>query len=362
MTKPRYLLVRIALFALAALMLTACGEAIELPAPTPTRIPVLAPTAPAAPTTASEPAPSETQANATPTVEPAAFIQPLATATETQLEPTPTPEPTVPAEPVAAVEYNPSQLVLGGAVIVYLNKPAASATLTFGGLQYPMLFDGSRWWAIIGVGAFAQTGVAPVTIAYNPADGSPQTAIEGAIPIVYREFPIENIELSPEASALLDPAIVNNEEALRASLFSGYTTQRLWDGAFLTPADGPISSIYGVARSYNGAPVSSYHRGTDFAGTTGDNVYAAAAGRVVFAQELQVRGNTIIIDHGVGVFTAYSHLSAIGVAEGELVTARQLMGQMGSTGLVTGPHLHWEVVVRGVEVDGELWLSGAVGQ
>jgi murein DD-endopeptidase MepM/ murein hydrolase activator NlpD len=295
-------------------------------------------------------------------VEPAGAVEPLATATDVPPEPTATPEPTAPLPPASPVEFDPPQLVLGGAVIVYLNQPATAATLTFGGLQYPMLSDGSRWWAIVGVGAFAETGTAPLSIAYNPADGSPQTSVESALEIVYREFPVEDIQLDPGTASLLDPAIVNNEEAFRASIFSGYTTQRMWEGAFVTPADGVLSSIYGVARSYNGGPVSSYHRGTDFAGTTGDAAYAAAAGRVVFAGELQVRGNSVIIDHGVGVFTAYAHLSAISVAEGEMVSARQLIGQIGSTGLVTGPHLHWEVVVRGIEVDGELWLSGAVGQ
>ena len=81
---------------------------------------------------------------------------------------------------------------------------------------------------------------------------------------------------------------------------------------------------------------------------------------MVFADALQVRGNAVIIDHGVGVFTTYNHLSAFNVSEGDNVVAGQLIGQIGSTGLVTGPHLHWEVVVRGIEVDGQLWLSGAV--
>jgi murein DD-endopeptidase MepM/ murein hydrolase activator NlpD len=108
--------------------------------------------------------------------------------------------------------------------------------------------------------------------------------------------------------------------------------------------------------------VTSYHRGTDFAAPEGDPVYAAAAGRVVFVDHLQVRGNTVIIDHGVGVFTAYNHLSGFSVSEGEMVAVGQQVGQLGRTGLVTGPHLHWEVIVRGVEVDGELWLAGAVGR
>lgn len=357
--------------ALGAIILISCGDGLQITAPTPapTRIPVLAPTAPAVPTTATtsataaaEVTPTEAPPTTTATEPPIGVIQPLGSPTVVAAEPTVTPETATALASSAGIEFDPPELVQGGAAVVYFNEPATAATMTFGGMQYPMLFDGARWWAMIGIGAFAEPGDAPVIVAYNPADGAPQTSLSGSIPIVDREFPVENIDLDPATSALLDPAIVNNEEALRATIFSGYTTRRLWDGLFQAPAPSAISSIYGVARSYNGGPVSSYHRGTDFIGATGDSVYAAAAGRVVFADELKVRGNSIVIDHGVGVFTTYNHLSVINVAEGDTVTAGQLIGQLGSTGLVTGPHLHWEVIVRGIEVDGELWLSGSVGQ
>src|SRR5207245_2752637 len=102
-----------------------------------------------------------------------------------------------------------------------------------------------------------------------------------------------------------------------------------------------------------------YHRGTDFTGQTGDPITAAAAGKAVFVGPLKVRGNSVILDHGAGVFTAYHHLSHFDVAQGASVAAGQLLGLIGSTGLVTGPHLHWEVIVRGIEVDGLLWLNGS---
>ena len=325
--------------------MTRCEVPTEVPSEVPTEVPTDAPPAPE------------------PTEPPTGVLQPIETPTEASLpEDTPTPEAADTSVPTVSLEFSPTELVQGGAAVVYFNEPATAATMTFGGMQYPMLFDGARWWAMIGIGAFAEPGVAPITVAYNPSDGSDQKSIEGSIEIVDRTYEVENIDLDPSTSALLDPAIVNNEEALRATIFSGYTTQRLWEGVFQAPAGSSISSNYGIARSYNGGPVSSYHRGTDFIGGQGDPVYAAASGRVVFASELQVRGNSVMIDHGVGVFTTYSHLSAINVAEGEMVTAGQLLGAIGSTGLVTGPHLHWEVVVRGIEVDGELWLAGSVGQ
>jgi murein DD-endopeptidase MepM/ murein hydrolase activator NlpD len=72
-----------------------------------------------------------------------------------------------------------------------------------------------------------------------------------------------------------------------------------------------------------------------------------------------VRGNAIMIDHGAGLFTAYHHLSAIEVAPGQMVNPGDRIGAIGATGLVTGPHLHFEVILRGIEVDAEPWLSGA---
>jgi murein DD-endopeptidase MepM/ murein hydrolase activator NlpD len=146
--------------------------------------------------------------------------------------------------------------------------------------------------------------------------------------------------------------------ALRAQIYSGYTTQRLWSGPFKAPGGGTIPDDYGESNSYNGAPPTDYHKGIDFALDMGAPVTAAASGRVVFAGELRVRGNAVILDHGAGLFSAYHHLSAFAVTQGQLVNAGDLIGNVGSTGLATGPHLHWEVVIRGVEVDGRLWLNG----
>jgi hypothetical protein len=288
------------------------------------------------------------------------IVTPAPTPTaEPSVEPTPSPTPEPPSAVPAGISLQPPQMRQGGFSVVYLNDPADNATLSFGGLQFPMLRDGDRWWAIVGVGAFAEPGLAPLSVAYTPAGETETVSIAHSIEIVAHEYPVENIILDPETSALLDPDIVNNELAIRAAVLTGYTTSQEWSGPFARPADGIISSIYGVARSYNNGPVSSYHHGTDFAGDIGDPVYAAAGGIVVFAQELQVRGNSVMIDHGAGLFTAYNHLSAITVIEGEVVTPGQIIGAIGSTGLVTGPHLHWEVVLRGVEVDGELFLTGA---
>jgi len=323
--------------ALAVLFLSACSGSSLIP---PTQTPGAIPSALSTDTTENRPTSS-----------------PSASATNVPAS-SPVP-PTATAAPSSGVSFQPAQLAQGGIAVVYLNETAVNATLSFGGRQYPMLQSGDRWWAIIGIGAFAEPGLAPVTIAYTPSAGAAPRTITQSIAIADRNFPVEYIELAPATAALLAPEIVNNEIDQRAAIYSGYTTQKLWNGPFRRPAGGELSSLYGEGRSYNGAPVTDYHRGTDFLGGIGDPVYGAAAGRVVFTGELKVRGNAIMIDHGAGVFSAYHHLSAIEVKAGDIVTPGQRIGAIGSTGLATGPHLHWEVIVRGVEVDGLLWLAGA---
>ena len=200
-------------------------------------------------------------------------------------------------------------------------------------------------------------GDAPVNVSYTSTTGGAQTA-SARLPIVKKNYPVENIDLSPSTSTLLAPDTVNAELAQRAGIYGQYTTQRMWSGPFLRPNSAELSDQYGILRGYNGAPPTSYHTGTDFAALKGSPAIAAAAGRVVFAGEMKVRGNSVIIDHGMGVFTAYHHFSRIDVQQGAMVQAGQQLGATGDTGLVTGPHLHWEVIVRGVEVDGLLWLQG----
>ena len=203
----------------------------------------------------------------------------------------------------------------------------------------------------------AEPGLYPVSVSYTPSGRADRASVVASLTVTDRDFAVEYIELDPQTAALLAPDVVQAELTHRAAIFAGYTVQRLWSGSFQPPADGKKSSIYGEGRSYNGGPVTDYHRGTDFIGDIGDLVFAAASGRIVFTGALQVRGNAIVIDHGAGVFTAYHHLSSIGVSEGQAVAVGQPIGAIGSTGLVTGPHLHWEVVIRGVEVDGEPWLA-----
>ena len=162
-------------------------------------------------------------------------------------------------------------------------------------------------------------------------------------------------------SETIDPEHTEPEDRQWFSYFEDGSSEKLWDGILSSPVPVELSTCYpskfGSRRSYNGSAYKYFHTGLDFCGTTGIEIYAAADGIVVFADELTVRGNATIIDHGWGVYTAYAHQSEILVSEGDQVTAGQLIGLVGATGRVTGPHLHFEVIVGGVQVNPLDWLQ-----
>jgi murein DD-endopeptidase MepM/ murein hydrolase activator NlpD len=128
---------------------------------------------------------------------------------------------------------------------------------------------------------------------------------------------------------------------------------------FVSPLRGkyPHTSAFGSRRTYGKDPAVTYHAGEDFSAVPGTPVYAPADASVVLAEQLFVRGNAVVLDHGNGVFTGYWHLSELAVKPGDRIRPGQLLGKVGSTGLSTGAHLHWEMRVAGVAVDPLQWVE-----
>lgn len=159
----------------------------------------------------------------------------------------------------------------------------------------------------------------------------------------------------------VDPDITGPEDALIAQVVSEFTPEQRWSGAFDFPTDyhDTFPSFFGTRRSYNGSGYDYYHTGLDLYGSTSTPIYAPAAGRVAFTDQLTVRGNVTYVDHGLGVFSGFLHQSQILVAPGDLVERGQLIGYVGGTGRVTGPHLHWEIWVGGVPVNPLGWTEQA---
>jgi murein DD-endopeptidase MepM/ murein hydrolase activator NlpD len=143
----------------------------------------------------------------------------------------------------------------------------------------------------------------------------------------------------------------NEERQQLREIFDRVTPERLWDGPFRVPLDGvSIGGNFGKRRILNGNP-GSPHSGVDFPAPTGTPVHATQEGRVVLAEELFFSGNTVVLDHGLGIYTLYGHLSEIGVKAGDELAAGDVLGKVGATGRVTGPHLHWGLTVERARVN-----------
>ena len=215
-----------------------------------------------------------------------------------------------------------------------------------------------QYLALQGVNSRAEPGLYPVDLMVNTSAESSFTFSQMVL-ITSGDYSSEYINNVDPIT--LDPTITKPEDQLWSQMFSPVSHEKLWEGLFSVPVDqvfaGCYSSWYGTRRSYNGSAFDYVHTGQDFCGQVGDSIYAVAAGVVVYTGQLTVRGNATMIDHGWGVYTAYMHQSEILVNIGDRVEQGQLIGRVGNTGRVEGPHLHFEVIVGGVQVDPLEWLD-----
>jgi murein DD-endopeptidase MepM/ murein hydrolase activator NlpD len=167
------------------------------------------------------------------------------------------------------------------------------------------------------------------------------------------KFATESLKVAPNF-VQPDPEQLARAEAERERLraiFATVTPERLWDGRFRYPLAGiTTGGNFGKRRVLNGQP-GSPHSGVDFPAPAGTPVYAAQRGRVVLAEPLYFSGNTVVVDHGLGLYTLYAHFESIAVQPGELVDTGALLGKVGATGRVTGPHLHWGATVNRARTD-----------
>lgn len=217
-------------------------------------------------------------------------------------------------------------------------------------------------WAVIGAGDDTDLGKDTITLTLFDSDGNVTQTFPLAVSVTATNYPIEYITVPPvgDPNGLRSADDVQIELNIRAEVFAHFTAEKLWSGPFLLPSKGKFTTIFGTTRSYNGGPATVHHSGTDFAADAGTPVLASAAGRVAYVGLLTTRGNSVIIDHGAGVFTAYHHLSRMDVGAGDYVAQGEQVGLVGMTGLATGPHLHWELVVGGVNVDPVSWTKPGV--
>lgn len=167
-------------------------------------------------------------------------------------------------------------------------------------------------------------------------------------------FPSQNVKLAPEIEALHSTP---EELALLKTFKERVSTPRFWYDPLAPPVSGCMTSPFGVKRLHNGKPTGDYHGGVDQRTPAGEPIRAVAAGTVTFAQQFNVLGNAVGIDHGQGLESMYLHMSKLVATPGAQVQRRDILGYAGSTGRSTGPHLHWVLYVDGINVNPAQWMK-----
>jgi murein DD-endopeptidase MepM/ murein hydrolase activator NlpD len=206
------------------------------------------------------------------------------------------------------------------------------------------------WQALVGIDLERKPGT--YVVAVEARTGSAVARAEKRLAVKPRQFPTRTLRVDPSFVNPPEAELtrIRDEAAFIRDVSEHSAPDRLWAGPFVRPVREPANSRFGSRSVFNGE-ARRPHGGADFLSGAGTPVHAPNAGRVVAARDLFFTGNTVIIDHGMGVVSLMAHFSALEVKEGDLVTAGQVVGLVGATGRVTGPHLHWGVTVAGARVD-----------
>jgi murein DD-endopeptidase MepM/ murein hydrolase activator NlpD len=209
-----------------------------------------------------------------------------------------------------------------------------------------------RWRAFLGLDLELAAGEYKLGVS-GKSDAGEAVACAATIGVRAGKFATEKLTVAPN---FVEP---NPEQLAKAQedgkklreIFATITPEKLWTGRFRAPLDGvKTGGNFGKRRVLNGHP-NSPHTGVDFPAPTGTPVHAAQRGRVVLAELLYYSGNTVVVDHGWGVYTLYGHFSEIDVKPGEMVDTGAILGKVGATGRATGPHLHWGLTVDRARVN-----------
>jgi hemin uptake protein HemP len=244
------------------------------------------------------------------------------------------------------IELKPKQIKPGAAFMVRIRTDSnVRGEIRFNGSRYMLYREGDLLLSLIPSPIDMKPGTYPVSINLGKKE---YTLSVRVIPYKFRTIeltlPESKVTLSPE-----DQKRVEREFILQRKIWEKFSA-RQWNGSFILPLDTEISTEFGVKRILNGKKIS-IHRGIDLKGKEGTPVRAINSGRAVLCRDLFYGGNTIIIDHGTGLYSIYMHLSGFNIKEGDTVKKGQIIGFVGKTGRVTGPHLHLSVKLNGMSIN-----------
>lgn len=216
----------------------------------------------------------------------------------------------------------------------------------FKGKKYKLFNRGeNKYTGLLGIDALEKAGVYEISL----HDDTGSLNQKAQVKILSGKFPVQNIIVSKQTQGLTATA----HELSQIGKMKNTITDESLAGImpFNSPTEGCINSVYGLQRNYNGKFSGNYHKGIDIKAAKGVPVKSIAGGKVIFAEFFRLHGGSVAVDHGQGLVSIYIHLSKIDAKSNQIVTAGQKIGEVGSTGFATGPHLHWGLYVNGTPID-----------
>ncbi len=213
--------------------------------------------------------------------------------------------------------------------------------------------DGDHWIALVGIPLSAKVGSHTITI--KTAKSSSQLTFS----ITDKDYPTQYLTIKKKrmVTGFTDEDLkkINADKKAMSKAKAVWTEQQI-DADFIAPVDGRLSSLFGLKRFFNDIPKRP-HSGLDIAAPTGTPILAPASAKVIDTGSYYFNGNTVFLDHGQGLLSAYLHMNKISVKPSQLVKQGEVLGTVGETGRVTGPHLHWMVYLNKVPVDPALFIT-----
>jgi murein DD-endopeptidase MepM/ murein hydrolase activator NlpD len=242
-----------------------------------------------------------------------------------------------------------------GGIVKFMvpGDPGEPPVVTYAGRPVLVTWDQASWLAIVGIPLDTEPGEHHVKVRQAGADER-----QLSFKVAAKEYAVQQLKVPPSQvnlSAEDEARVARETEKVRGAI-DGFSTDAPATLRLVQPVPGRRSSSFGLRRMFNGE-ARKPHSGMDIAAPVGTPIKAPLAGRVVDVGEYFFNGNNVIIDHGQGVVTMYCHLSKIDVKVGQELKTGEVLGAVGKTGRVTGPHLHWGVALNGAMVDPALFLA-----
>ena len=258
------------------------------------------------------------------------------------------------AQLFALPQHNP---VPGGIAVIPV--PLSTSTVLFENRQVMLLSSQKGKYAVVGISLKTRPGDYPLELTHKTASDTDEHQSMLSFQVGAKEYRVQRLTIENKRKVNpykedMDRIIRERNEMNKAFKSFENLAQPAVD--FVLPAEGPISSPFGLKRILNDQPRNP-HSGLDIAAPTGTPIHAPATGRVTAVGNYFFNGNTVLLDHGQGLISMYCHMSETTVAVGDALSPGDLIGKVGKTGRVTGPHLHWSVSLNNARVDPNLFIS-----